>query len=123
MAKTATKKFMLTDETTQAEALQAVADKLVPIEAYQEWDAAHNKRNGRATIENQISVVDFKAHAEPVTVTIGGQSFSAEPKQHEAGKSLGWYLGGKATIKVGDKDVKVQVGLNLTVIGSKPKGK
>jgi hypothetical protein len=33
--------------------------------------------------------------------------------------SLGWYLNGKTSIKVDGVDVPVQIGLNLTIVGSK----
>ena len=43
---------------------------------------------------------------------------TAEVKEFSTG-SLGWYLNGKANIKVGDKSVSVQIGMNLTIVGSK----
>jgi hypothetical protein len=33
--------------------------------------------------------------------------------------SLGWYLNGKTTIEIDGKPVAVQIGLNLTIVGSK----
>jgi hypothetical protein len=33
--------------------------------------------------------------------------------------SLGWYLNGKTTIEVGGTPVSVQIGMNLTIVGSK----
>jgi len=33
--------------------------------------------------------------------------------------SVGWYLTGKVTIRVGDVPVSVQIGLNLTIVGTK----
>ena len=33
--------------------------------------------------------------------------------------SLGWYLNGKTALKVGENPVAVQIGLNLTIVGSK----
>jgi hypothetical protein len=62
---------------------------------------------------------EFLANAKPVTVIIGGNTLTAEVKEFKTG-SLGWYLNGKATIQVGDVPVAVQIGLNLTVVGSKP---
>jgi hypothetical protein len=32
---------------------------------------------------------------------------------------LGWYLTGKTNLKVGGKTVSVQIGMNLTIVGSK----
>ena len=60
----------------------------------------------------------FVADAKAVEVTINGQPVVAEVKQFSTG-SFGWHFGDKVTIKVGDTLLKVQVGLTLTVIGSK----
>ncbi|MBX7168820.1 MAG: hypothetical protein K1X74_20965 [Pirellulales bacterium] len=65
-----------------------------------------------------ISRQDFRDHAQPVEVTINGVPHVAEVKEFSTG-SLGWYLNGKSTLKVGDKTVSVQIGLNLTIVGSK----
>jgi len=43
---------------------------------------------------------------------------TAEVKEFATG-SLGWYLNGKANISVGEKSVSVQIGMNLTIVGSK----
>lgn len=57
--------------------------------------------------------------AIPVTVRIGETAvLVASPKFFSTG-SMGWYAGDKATIMVDGVPVKVQVGLNLTVVGSK----
>jgi len=61
----------------------------------------------------------FCAQAKPIQVVINGQPFLAQPKQFKTG-SVGWFLSGKVNAGVGDEVVKVQIGLNLTVIGSKP---
>ena len=61
---------------------------------------------------------EFRNDAKPVDVVINGVPLMAEVKEFSTG-SLGWYLNGKTTIKVGDKPVTVQVGLNMTIIGSK----
>jgi hypothetical protein len=42
----------------------------------------------------------------------------ADPKTFSTG-SFGWYMNGKTTITVDGKPLPVQVGLNLTVVGSK----
>jgi hypothetical protein len=65
-----------------------------------------------------ITRSDFRAKAKPVTVTIGTVPLVAEVKEFSTG-SLGWYLNGKTTIDVGGTPVSVQIGLNLTVVGSK----
>ena len=65
-----------------------------------------------------ITRKQFTAGAQPVEVVINGQSLLAPVKEFSTG-SLGWYLNGKTTIKVGDSLVSVQIGLNLTIVGSK----
>ena len=65
-----------------------------------------------------VSREQFQAEAKTVEVTINGQPVMAEVKEFSTG-SFGWHFGDKVTLKVGDTLVKVQVGLTLTVIGSK----
>jgi len=71
-----------------------------------------------------VTRAEFRHDAQPVEVTINGIPMTAEVKEFSTG-SLGWYLNGKANIKVGDKSVSVQIGMNLTIVGSKelPKSK
>jgi hypothetical protein len=61
---------------------------------------------------------DFKAKAQPIKIIINDVPMLAEVKEFSTG-SLGWYLNGKTTIEVGGTPVAVQIGLNLTVVGSK----
>jgi hypothetical protein len=65
-----------------------------------------------------ISRAQFKQGAKPVEITIGGQRLEVPVKFFSTG-SLGWYLNGKTTIDVGGQLVPVQIGLNLTIVGSK----
>ncbi len=65
-----------------------------------------------------LSRSEFLEKARPVTITINGVPLQAEVKEFSTG-SLGWYLNGKTTIQVGDQVVPVQIGLNLTIVGSK----
>lgn len=65
-----------------------------------------------------VSRSEFRASAKPVTVTIGNVPLIAEVKEFSTG-SLGWYLNGKTTIEIGGKAVSVQIGMNLTIVGSK----
>ncbi len=60
----------------------------------------------------------FSASAKPVSITIEGLPMVAPVKIFSTG-SLGWYLNGKTSIKVDGVDVPVQIGLNLTIVGSK----
>ena len=61
---------------------------------------------------------EFRTNAKPVTVTINNVPLQAEVKEFSTG-SLGWYLNGKTSIEIGGKVVSVQIGMNLTIVGSK----
>ncbi|MFL5243145.1 MAG: hypothetical protein ACJ8FY_13645 [Gemmataceae bacterium] len=65
-----------------------------------------------------ISRGDFRAKAKPVAVTVGAIPMVADVKEFSTG-SLGWYLNGKTTIDVGGTPVSVQIGMNITIVGSK----
>ncbi len=65
-----------------------------------------------------VTRAEVQHDTRPVEVTINGIPMTAEVKEFSTG-SLGWYLNGKANIKVGDKSVSVQIGMNLTIVGSK----
>jgi len=60
----------------------------------------------------------FRENAKPVSIVVNGVEMEAQPKEFSTG-SFGWYLTGKTLLPVGDQKVNVQIGLNLTVIGSK----
>jgi hypothetical protein len=65
-----------------------------------------------------VSRKEFMEKAKPVEITIDGQKRNALPREFSTG-SLGWNVNDKITMQIGDKTVTVQVGMNLTVIGSK----
>lgn len=65
-----------------------------------------------------ITRAQFLENAKAVEVVIGGIPLMAEVKEFSTG-SLGWYLNGKTTIRINDQPVSVQIGLNLTIVGSK----
>jgi hypothetical protein len=65
-----------------------------------------------------ITRAEFRQNAKPITVNINGVPLQAEVKEFSTG-SLGWYLNGKTNIDVGGTLVSVQIGMNLTVVGSK----
>ena len=65
-----------------------------------------------------ISRPEFRTQAKPITVTIAGVPLVAEVKEFSTG-SLGWYLNGKTDIDVNGTMVTVQIGMNLTIVGSK----
>jgi hypothetical protein len=65
-----------------------------------------------------ITREQFRAAAKPLAVTIAGVPLSAEVKEFSTG-SLGWYLNGKTMVEINGSPVSVQIGLNLTIVGSK----
>ena len=65
-----------------------------------------------------VTRAEFRENAQPVKVEINGIPMMAEVKEFSTG-SFGWYLNGKTTIDVGGTPVTVQIGMNLTIIGSK----
>lgn len=60
----------------------------------------------------------FAEKAEPLKIVINGHELLAEVKEFSTG-SFGWYLNGKVVVPIDGKSVSVQVGMNLTVVGSK----
>ncbi len=60
----------------------------------------------------------FRDKAQAITITIGNVPMMAEPKEFSTG-SLGWYLNGKTMVEVDGVPVAVQIGMNLTIVGSK----
>lgn len=71
-----------------------------------------------AKSSSPITRAQFRSGAKPVTVAINGTPHLAEVKEFSTG-SLGWYLNGKTVIEVDGVQVSVQIGLNLTIVGSK----
>jgi hypothetical protein len=65
-----------------------------------------------------VTLSQFLEKAEPLKVTINGQELLAEVKSFSTG-SFGWYINGKTTVTVDGKPVSVQIGMNMTVVGSK----
>ena len=65
-----------------------------------------------------ITRSQFLSKAKPIVVKINEVPLQAPVKEFSTG-SLGWYLNGKTTIEVDGIPVSVQIGLNLTVVGSK----
>ncbi len=64
---------------------------------------------------------EFMKSAKPVEFVIAGTKATADPKEFSTG-SFGWYFSGKVSIEVEDQKLPVQVGCNLTVVGSKNQG-
>jgi len=60
----------------------------------------------------------FQDHAKPLPVAINNVPMLAEVKEFSTG-SFGWYLNGKTTIEIDGTAVAVQIGMNMTIVGSK----
>jgi hypothetical protein len=75
---------------------------------------------GRTTMAKPcaISRRQFRENAKPIPIVINNVPLLAEVKEFSTG-SFGWYLNGKLTIEIGGTPVPVQIGMNLTVVGSK----
>lgn len=65
-----------------------------------------------------VTRAEFVNEAKALEVIINGVPMLAEVKEFSTG-SLGWYLNAKSVVKVGEKSVTVQIGMNLTIVGSK----
>lgn len=65
-----------------------------------------------------VSLPQFMEKAEPLKITINGQEMLAEVKQFSTG-SFGWYMNAKTVVSVDGKALSVQIGMNMTVVGSK----
>ena len=65
-----------------------------------------------------VSRTQFLEKAEAVKLVVNGQEILADKREFSTG-SFGWYYNGKITISVDGKPLSIQVGLNLTVVGSK----
>ncbi len=60
----------------------------------------------------------FRAKAEPIVVVFGDQKKVAMPKEFST-NSLGWNISDKMVVLIDGVPTTVQVGLNLTIVGSK----
>jgi len=65
-----------------------------------------------------VSLAQFMEKAEPLKVVINGQEMLAEVKQFSTG-SFGWYMNGKTVVTIDGKPLSVQIGMSMTVVGSK----
>jgi hypothetical protein len=65
-----------------------------------------------------ITREQFRSRARPVSITVCDVPMVVPTKEFSTG-SLGWYLNGKTVIEIDGTPVQVQLGLSLTIIGSK----
>lgn len=61
----------------------------------------------------------FLENAKPLKVVIGDNAAVASPKEFSTG-SYGWYTSVKGIVDIGGIPCSVQIGLNVTLVGSKP---
>jgi hypothetical protein len=65
-----------------------------------------------------VTLSQFLEKAEPLKVNINNQDMLAEVKTFSTG-SFGWYMNAKTVIMIDGKAVSVQIGMNMTIVGSK----
>lgn len=65
-----------------------------------------------------ITREQFREGAKAVIIKIGEETLEADVKEFSTG-SLGWYLNGKTKVEINGVRVPVQIGLSLTIVGSK----
>ena len=68
-----------------------------------------------------VTKEQFENSAKDLVIQLEGNVLVAKPGEFQSG-SYGWKMNGKATITIDGVKVPVQVGLNITCIGSKPGG-
>jgi hypothetical protein len=65
-----------------------------------------------------ITRTQFRGKAKPMTIVINGKDYTAIPKEFSTG-SLGWNVNDKVVVEIDGVPVSVQIGMNLTIVGSK----
>lgn len=65
-----------------------------------------------------LTLAEFLEYAKGLPITMAGQARIAGPRKFAKG-SFGWYLNDKGVVVIGDREIKVQINLNITVVGSK----
>lgn len=78
------------------------------------------ERNGESSSRKTVCLITREQFhgAKPLTVMIAGSPMVASVHHFSTG-SLGWYLNGRTVVEVDGVPCTVQVGLNLTIVGSK----
>jgi hypothetical protein len=65
-----------------------------------------------------MSGTEFTRTADPLKAVVFDEVLEGPPRTFSSG-NRGWYAGKKMEVTVGDKKLWAQVGLNITIIGSK----
>lgn len=73
------------------------------------WGRKYRRTFTHATLLEKALLVEVVISGIPTTAEV--KQFSTDP--------LGWHLTGKTNLKVGKKSVSIQIGMNLTIVGSK----
>lgn len=102
----------LTEEGKKASKKSKAADK-----------AEANGNGKQEKTKCPVTLAEFAAGAKALDVTIGDKVYKAVVKAPFSTGSFGWNVNDKMTIEIAGKELKVQVGMNLTVVGSKEAGK
>jgi hypothetical protein len=84
--------------------------------------SAENNGTGKEPAKKKtvcpVSRKQFREHAKPLNLSeLSG--IGALPVKEFSTGSLGWYENGKAEVTIDGVKCKVQVGLNVTLVGSK----
>jgi len=65
----------------------------------------------------KMSKQKFEKSAKALVVDVDGNTLRGEPRSFSSG-AMGWYLGGKVELSIGDQTVWAQVGMNVVIPGS-----
>jgi hypothetical protein len=65
-----------------------------------------------------VTRTEFTTHAKTLHIKVGEKEFVATPREFSTG-SLGWNVNDKMVVEINGKPVTLQIGMNLTVVGSK----
>lgn len=65
-----------------------------------------------------VSLSRFMDTAEPLKIVINGQEMLAEVREFSTG-GFGWRLNAKTVVQIDGKACQVQIGMNMSLVGSK----
>ena len=105
------------DDSSEEEA-QPAAPVKKPLITVKTKTGAEPPKSVAKLQANAMKVKHFEANAEPLTVDVMGNKVTGEARSFTSG-NRGWYLGGKIEVTVGKKKLWAQLGINVTIAGSK----
>lgn len=105
-------------QPTLADRIAAQEQELKNMEASETPAASSNGAGKHAPTKCPVSRAAFKEKAKSIVVDVSGTKFVAQPREFNTG-SLGYYIGEKMVITVDGVPCRVQVTVNLTLVGSK----